>query len=403
MSLNPSAAENAFYDPIVALGYKTGLPYIRGVWFFVDPYAGSDSNDGLTLSTAFATLAKAYNACTDGAGDGIAFLSVTSSSTTYSDHEYAPIAWSKWGITVYGVAAGGYNSRARVTTHAAITSSIAVTMVASTQTITRAANSFITDGWKVGMTGVFNGAGTNANVTFTVTAVSALVLTGTVGTDSILDESSTSHTLCGYFPYVIDVSGSNNRFYNMYLLNEASHALNVGALSVSGNRNKFENCHFNSVNTLASAAVGCYDLRLSSSECQFLHCWFGNNNILRSGAANGNIILGLSTTAIGQNYFELCYVLSTSATSTHGAIKVANAATYGGYCVFDRCKFINWASGAQTALSTIIIGATPNNCGLLLDRCSSVGYAAVGANDDSWFTTAADSAAGTGALAKSIA
>ena len=105
MSLNPSAAENAFYDPIVALGYKTGLPYIRGVWFFVDPYAGSDSNDGLTLSTAFATLAKAYNACTDGAGDGIAFLSVTSSSTTYSDHEYAPIAWSKWGITVYGVAA----------------------------------------------------------------------------------------------------------------------------------------------------------------------------------------------------------------------------------------------------------------------------------------------------------
>jgi len=59
-------------------------------------------------------------------------------------------------------------------------------------------------------------------------------------------------------------------------------------------------------------------------------------------------------------------------------------------------------SGAETALATIIIGATPNNCGLLLDRCASVGYAAVGANNDKWFTTAAASAAGTGTLALSI-
>lgn len=379
-----------------------GLPFIRGTWFFVDPLIGSDDNDGLTVYTPFASLTAAYTACTDGAGDGIAFLSATSGSTTYSDALYAPITWSKWGITVYGVAAGGYNSRARVVSHAAVTTTVAVTMVATTQTITRAANSFITDGWKVGMTGVFNAAGTNASVPFTVTAVSALVLTGTVGTDSILDESSTSHTLTGYFPQLINVTGSNNRFHNMYFINESSNALNIGAVSVAGNRNKFVDCHFNNVGALQSADAGCFDVRVSSSECQFLHCWMGNNNVARS-AANGNILLGLSTTQIGQNYFEQCYVLSTSTTAGHGAIKVADAATLGGYVVFDRCKFINWLSGAQTALTVIIIGATPNNCGLLLDRCASVGYAAVGANNDTWFTTAAASAAGTGTLALSIA
>src|SRR5512135_342142 len=381
-----------------------GLPFIRGTWFFVDPKNGLSTNDGLTVATAMDSITTAYAACTDGAGDGICLLSVTSSTTTYSDAIVAPITWSKWGITVVGVAVGGYNSRARVVSHAALTSSVAVTMVATTQTITRAANSFITDGWKVGMTGVFDTSGTNSNVSFTVTAVSALVLTGTVGTDSILDESSTSHTLCGYFPALITVSGSNNKFSNLYFINEASHVLNVGAIAVSGNRNRFDDCHLNSSGTLQSAAAGQYDLRISSSECQFVRCWFGNNNTLRSGAANGNINLGLSTTQIGQDFFEDCYILSTSATSTHGAIKVIDAATLGGWVVFKGCNVINWASGAITTLTTAIIGATPNNCGIFIDAtCGMVGWSNWSANDDKFVTCGATGAAGIGGIGGTLA
>lgn len=391
-------------DQLQALGEMGGLPVIKGSWFYVDPYAGSDSNGGRSPQEAVKGLKAAYDLCTSGAGDGICYFSRTVTTTTYSDEMLTSFAWSKWGITVFGVAAGGYNSRARVVSHQALTSAVSVNVAATPQTITRASGSFITNGWKIGMTGVFDTSGTNSNKTFTVTAVSALVLTGTVGTDSLEAATGATHTLCGYFPYLIDVSGSNNRFYNMYFINEASHVLNVGCIAVSGNRNLFANCHFNTVGALQSAAAGQYDLRVSSSECQFIRCWIGNNNVLRSGAANGNLNLGLSTTQIGQNYFEDCYILSTSSTSTHGAIKVIDAATLGGWIVFKRCVFLNWASGNVTALSTLQIGATPSNCGILLDPgCAWVGYAAVSANEDRVFTAGAAGAAGTGGLAGSIA
>jgi hypothetical protein len=204
-------------------------------------------------------------------------------------------------------------------------------------------------------------------------------------------------------PSLITVSGTNNHFENIYLINEGTDNTAIGCLVVSGNRNSFKNCHFSQNGATRTPQATDNDMTLYSSECTFEHCFFGNNNTIRSGAAAGNIVLGNSTTQIGQNYFKDCYVLSYSATSTHGAIKIANAATLGGYIVFDRCKFINWNSGAQTALATIIIGATPNNCGLLLDRCASVGYTAVGANDDTWFTTAAASADGIGTIAASLA
>ena len=204
-------------------------------------------------------------------------------------------------------------------------------------------------------------------------------------------------------PVLITVSGTNNHFENIYLINEGTDNTAIGCLTVTGNRNSFYNCHFSQNGVTRTPQATDNDMILSASECTFERCFFGNNNTIRSGAAAGNIVLGVTTTPIGQNYFRDCIVLSYSATTTHGAIKITNVATLGGYVVFDRCKFINWNSGAQTALATIIIGATPNNCGLLLDRCASVGYTAVGANDDTWFTTAAASAAGTGTMALSIA
>jgi hypothetical protein len=204
-------------------------------------------------------------------------------------------------------------------------------------------------------------------------------------------------------PALITVSGMNNHFENIYLINEGTDNAAIGCLVVSANRNSFYNCHFSQNGGTRTPQATDNDVTLYSSECTFERCFFGHNNRLRSGAANGNLVLGNSTTQIGQNYFTECYFLSYSATSTHGAIKIANAATLGGWVIFDRCKFLNWNSGAQTALTTIIIGETPNNCGILLDRCASVGYAAVGANNDTWFTTAAASAAGTGTIANTIA
>jgi hypothetical protein len=195
----------------------------------------------------------------------------------------------------------------------------------------------------------------------------------------------------------------NNHFENVYFVNGGSDVAAVGCVIVTGNRNSFVNCHFLGANhATPAAATTANDLTLSASECTFDRCFFGTNGIIRA-ATNGNLVLGVTTTQIGQNYFTECYFISYSGTTTRGAILVTNVATLGGFIVFDRCKFLNWNSGAQTAIATIIIGATPTNLGILLDRCASVGYSAVGANNDTWFTTAAASAAGTGTMAASIA
>jgi len=147
---------------------------IRGTWYFVDPLAGSNTANGLTISTAVADLQTAYGLCADGAGDGIIFLSVTSTSTTYSILFKQPLTWSKWGITVVGMAVGGYNSRARISTTTVTTTA---TMTQTAHSFVRTSGSFITDGWEVGMKGTCVDAGANNGATFAVTAVAALTLT----------------------------------------------------------------------------------------------------------------------------------------------------------------------------------------------------------------------------------
>ena len=377
-----------------------GLPVIRGQWHIADPYKVTSP----AIEGTFASSEDAYAACVDGRGDGILVLSGGTTSAHTTSYLKVALEFSKSDITVFGVASGGYNSRARISSHNALTSSVSIVTAnpdGLPTTITRAANSFITDGWLVGMHGVYDsGSGGSYSTEFIVTAVSALVLTCTTH-DEVATESATTRTLCGYFPYVVNVSGSNNKFYNISVVNGASNSLNLGALAVSGTKNVFVNCHFSSNHTLGSAAVGCYDVRLSGSENQFVRCWMGNNNTARSGAANGNIHLGLSTTQIGQNVFEDCYVLSYSITTTHGGIKVADVATLGGWVTFTRCKFINW-NNAKTMMATIIIGATPTNWGILLDHCSSVGYTALSANDDMSFATPGVPESGTASIGTSV-
>ena len=96
------------------------LPFIRGKWLFVDPYAGSSSNDGLSLKSAFATLKSAYDSCTDGAGDGIAIVSGGTTTADTTSYLSASLAWTKSDITVFGVCSNSrFSQRARISTQAA--------------------------------------------------------------------------------------------------------------------------------------------------------------------------------------------------------------------------------------------------------------------------------------------
>jgi hypothetical protein len=95
-----------------------GLPFIAGKWFFVDPKNGSASNDGLTPQTAVDSIVTAYGLCTDGAGDGIVHISQGTTTADTTSYLHAALAWTKSGITVYGVCAPTrFAQRARIANH----------------------------------------------------------------------------------------------------------------------------------------------------------------------------------------------------------------------------------------------------------------------------------------------
>lgn len=353
-------------DTIANIG---SLPPIQGTWFFVDTGDGSDDADGRSIASPLATLEAAYDKCTSGAGDGIAYFCPADASSSNSLSMTHTLTWAKWGITVYGMSKGcGYMSRNRITT-STITTTATLTVPTGGLSITRASGSFITDGWVVGMQGICAGGHTD---TFTVSAVAALTLT----LDSAITVAAgTITSITSYIPTMIDMTGSNNCFMNMYIANEGTQALSLVAVTVHANRNKFENCHFRAAfttNTL-SVATGAPVTVDTASETEFKHCWFGDNNAVRT-AAQGNVLL---TGVQGQNFFEDCYFLQDSATSDCCAIRVAAADTIGGQIFLKRCSIMNWRVSKGAILSTsaiYIVGAASDNKGILIDSCAMYGY-----------------------------
>lgn len=350
---------------IYRLAQYLNLPPIRGRWWFVEPGHGSDTAEGDDWLHPLATLEEAYDRCITGAGDGIAYNPVADATGSHSLSMTHTLTWAKWGITLFGIGPGcGYMSRNRITT-TTVTTTTALTAVANTS-ITRASGSFITDGWVAGMQFVTN----VDSAAITVDTVSALTITVT-GTLTV--GAHTSMTSC--IPTMIDITGSNNCFMNMYIANEGTQALSLVAVTVHANRNKFENCHFRAAfttNTL-SVETGAPVLIDTASETEFKHCWFGDNNAVRT-AAQGNV---RCTGVQGQNFFEDCYFLQDSATSNCCAIRFDEASTIGGQIFIKRCSINNWRVSKGAILSTsaiYIVGAASDNKGILIDSCAMYGY-----------------------------
>lgn len=394
-----SAISRGLGDALTIISEGAPLPSIRGTWYFVDPKKGSNTASGRTMQTAVKDLRAAYDKCLTSVGDGIAILAypstTTADTTTYLG---GTLNWAKHGITVVGVSAHNrYSSRARVSAtdrdYAASTLSWT-----SAGVITDTAAGFLTAGFEVGdavLVAVTAGTAiTSLNVVAAVTA-STLTLTDAV-TANATPGASTISTHCRP---LVSITGRANSFINIAFVNGGTVATDDGAVYCAGVDNYFENCYMNGATLAAVAAeTTAYDLTLVTSECYFKSCIFGSNSTIRA-AANANIVLGNGTTAIGQNFFDDCKVISYSETAGHMAISIANAATLGGWVQFKDCSFVNWGSGAATALTAAIGGNDTTHMGILLQKCAMVGWAIwVDAGWDNVYTDVPASAA-TGGVA----
>jgi len=174
--------------------------------------------------------------------------------------------------------------------------------------------------------------------------------------------------------YLIDFQGQNNRILNVHIGNYGSDAAALGCLKVSGARNTFDYSHFRgaghatpgAVAHAADGSLGAHDLNLAASECYFRGCIFGDNAVLRA-EANANIVLNAQ---MSKNTFEDCRTILYTNTSTQGAIAIHSANVLNGWIIFKNSTFTAWYPGVNPSVHTsMIIGANPNNCGILLQDC----------------------------------
>ncbi|MBE3040428.1 MAG: hypothetical protein IMZ62_16655 [Chloroflexi bacterium] len=351
------------------------LPPIRGTWYFVDPKSGADTSDGRTVETALAGVRAAYGKCTSGAGDGIVFLAredgTTADTTSYLG---GSLLWTKDNITFVGVGGGHvYNGRCRIASLDRVYAASTLSWTAP-GVMTDSAEQFIVQGFEVGdQVLVAVTAGTAITVVNKITAVTAGTIT--LADAVTANAAPGASTISTHAVPVLNVSGENNIFKNLAFIQGGNDAEDIGAVIVSADHNYFEDCYFNGAgNATQAAEITANDLTLNASACIFKHCFFGSNSTIRA-AANAHIVLGIAAGQIGQNFFEDCYVTSYSATAGHCAIFITNAATLGGWVQFKGCSFVNWDSGAVTALTAVVGGVDPTNLGLLMKDCTQIGWA----------------------------
>jgi hypothetical protein len=394
--------QGATRGDVEQLALMQSLPPIRGQWFFVDPEKGASGGGAKTLNTATNSIREAYDLCTTSVGDGICFLSYPSTTTADTTAYLGGLlTWAKHGITVYGIAAQTYNGRARISAKDRAVTYAGSTCTWTTLVLTDTAGTFIDDGFVVGDAILVSvSTGTAITTLTTLTAVTQTTLTWDVAVTA--NTTTVSGTISTHSRPMIDVTGRGNRFINIAFVNGGTVATDDGAVLVSGPHNYFENCYFNGATSATVAAqTTAYSVKVNASEIKFKDCVIGTNATVYE-AANAHIVLGVTTTAIGQVEFDHCTVYSCGADITRGSIMVTNAATLGGWILFRDCVFLNFTSNLRPAVgTTMIIGASPTGTGIALHNCGIFGYVAIGASNDGWY---ADNAAGaaTGGLATTL-
>ena len=182
---------------------------------------------------------------------------------------------------------------------------------------------------------------------------------------------------------LITVSGSNNSFYNMQFCNAGSDAAALAAVTVTGERNYFENCHIiGGLHATPGAVVTCCSLFLNGAEeCRFVGCTFGTDTI-KNAAANAPVRFDGSCYRI-----ELidCQIRSWSDTAGHGGLKFQDASAIGRDLLVKNCVFMNFSENSPSALTAVLIGTAPTSGTVNIANCQAFGWAAWAAANDAYF------------------
>jgi len=355
---------------------NSGLPLIRGKWFFVDPYTGSATGGG-DADSPVNNITLAYDLCTSGKGDGIVVLSGGTTSADTTSYLSQQITWSKHGITVVGVAAPvAMAQRARIANKTITSGSITTISFTNSGTadyISDSAGGFLTAGFAAGQKIYVNTTSNTNDGVFTILTATATRLTLSTG-DSLTTENAATAgatVIVSYNTMLLNVSGSNNSFYNLHFYNGGTYAGETGGITVSGDRNFFGNVHVIGGAGAATSAAN-NSITLTGSENTFSGCTIGGNSFAQGDNAAAELIL--SGTVKRNKFIDCEFVAMVSAGTAHGAIKSVST-TGGAGTVFKNCLFNYSLSSTTPAAAHILSGA---NDEIILFNCAAAQVTAWG-------------------------
>jgi hypothetical protein len=148
---------------------------------------------------------------------------------------------------------------------------------------------------------------------------------------------------------VLNVSGHGNSFHNLQIGHWGStDAKGTQGVTVSGNRNYFNNCH---IIGIAHANPGdetdSADLLLTGEENTFENCYFGIDTIVRS-TTNANVEL---SGAAARNIFKNCFFAMYTDAATPLFVKIDGAGDIDRFVWFQNCVFYNAVASGSTAIT----------------------------------------------------
>lgn len=299
------------------IGGIGGIP-LTGTWYFVDPANGSDSNEGTSPQSAFATLYMAHSMMTAGSND--VCLLIGDGSTTGTARLSTALAQS-------------------------------VNSAATTGTLT----------WSK-----------NACHLLGVTAPTAVASRARIAPPSGTYTQSTFGS--GNF---VTVSASGCIFANFSLFNGFSTGGNNQICwTDSGGRNYYTNVQFGGAGDAASAQSTTSRSMLISGagENLFENCTFGLDTVTRTVA---NSTLEFST-GTARNHFRGCVFPFQTSASTPLGITVASAAGADRWQLFEKCMFINNVGSGSTTMAGLSTLAASMGGQLVMKDCTLVGITEFG-------------------------
>lgn len=168
---------------------------------------------------------------------------------------------------------------------------------------------------------------------------------------------------------LLKVSGNGCIWKNIYAFHGVADATSKICMTVTGERNYFQNCHFAGIGNVTMSVAGAASLKLTGSENVFNNCQIGLDTISRDADPSEILLDG----GASRNVFEDCLIYGYASAAGYASVILADATAIDRYLWFKNCLFLTESTNktiTQTEVFTIPAGIAQGK--IILQNCMAV-------------------------------